>query len=327
MEILSFKEFFQLIIKNIKLLLWIAVLTIAGASIISFLLPEYYRSTTSIFTVKLAQTPVNETAFRRGNISDFGETQEAEQAIELLNSTKLREKIINQFDLYKHYEIPRESPAAWTFVLKTLDGNVGITRTKFNSIAITVVDKSAQMAANIANGFAHYLDTIKYDLVKERATDLLKNLESQCAEQQLVIDTLKRKMDDYSNRGVMSQFQRAYLIEAYAQSSPSERTKLKNLVDENIKYGEDFDRVERIYEKEIDNLMQINKFVVQTRADASLHFSQKFVIDQAVPAQKKYYPVRWLMVFVSLISSMIISVLLLLVRDKWSNFVQLVRSA
>lgn len=320
MEILSLNELFKIIWTNFRTLLIIAVLTIIGSAIVALILPVYYESTTTIFPVKLAQAPVNETAFRRGNISDFGETGEAEQALEILNSNSLMERVVEKYNLYEHYKIPRNLPASKTFVFKTYQGNVNIKRTKFNSIQIKVKDRDSIMAANIANSIADYLDTIKYEIVLTRANELIKNLEIHRDKQQGLIDSLKMQMDSLTNLGIMSQFQRGYLLEAYAQSNGPERTRLKKLVDDNINLGEKFDVVERIYGYEIENLLLLKKYLVQTKADAELQFSQKFVVDKAEPADRKAYPVRWLVVLVSLISAMFISVGLLLVKKRWPDY-------
>ncbi len=320
MEILSLNELFKIIWTNFRTLLIIAVLTIIGSAIVALILPVYYESTTTIFPVKLAQAPVNETAFRRGNISDFGETGEAEQALEILNSNSLMERVVEKYNLYDHYKIPRNLPAAKSFVFKTYQGNVGIKRTKFNSIQITVKDQDAKMAADIANAIANYLDTLKYEIVLTRANELIKNLEFQRDKQQRLIDDLKLDMDSLTNAGIMSQFQRGYLLEAYAQATGQERQQLKKLVDDNISLGEKFDVVERIYGYEIENLLLIKKYLVQTKADADVQFSQKFVVDKAEPADKKAYPVRWLIVMVSLISAMFISVALLLIQNRWPEY-------
>lgn len=320
MELLSLNELINLVINNFKKLATIALGTAIGSAMIALILPVYYESTTVIFPVKLSQTPVNETSFRRGNISDFGETGEAEQALEILNSTTLMDRVIQKFDLFTHYKIPRENSTALTFTRKAFGGNVDIKRTKFNSIQITVQDKSPQMASDIANSIASYMDTIKFEMVRQRANELIHNLEQQYTKQQLLIDSLKLEMDSMTNHGIMSQFQRAYLIDAFGQSSGNERRELKQLVDANIKNGEEFDKLERIYERELENLMLINKYLVQSRADADIQFSQKFVVDAAEPAERKSYPTRWLVVAVSVFSSLLISISLLLAKQRWPQF-------
>jgi len=320
MEILSLNELFKIVWTNFRTLVLVGIFTIIVSAIVALLLPVYYESMTTIFAVKLAQAPVNETAFRRGNISDFGETGEAEQVLEILNSNTLMERVIEKYDLYTHYKIPRNLPAAKSFAFKAYQGNVDIKRTKFNSIQITVKDKNPEMAANIANSIANYLDTIKYQMVQTRANELIGNLESQHAKQQHIIDEMKKEMDSLTSAGVMSQFQRGYLLEAYAQATGQERMEIKKLVDTNIELGEEFDRVERIYDREIENLLLINKYLVQARADAEIQFSQKFVVDKAEPAQKKAYPIRWLIVAVSFIAAMFISIGLLLLKKHWPAY-------
>ncbi|MDQ3141054.1 MAG: Wzz/FepE/Etk N-terminal domain-containing protein [Bacteroidota bacterium] len=319
MEIIKFDEIIKLIWKRRRLLVTIAICTVILSAIISYIIPEYYRSVANIFTAKLLQTPVNETAFRRGNLSDFGETEEAEQTIEILNSVRLQEKVIEQLSLYDHYKIKKDEPFARTFALETFDGNVTLKRTKFNTVQIGVIDKDPQMAADIANAIIENFDTIKYRIINERAQNLVRNLEAQKAKQHLIVDSLKQLMDTFSKRGVMSQFQRGYLIQAYAESSASERAHLKSLVDDNIRFGEDFDRIERVYESEIENEMLINKFLTQTLADAETQFSQNFIIDPAIPAEKKFYPIRWLVVAVSLLSAMICAISILIFQQKWPD--------
>ncbi|MBK8449252.1 MAG: hypothetical protein IPL42_04160 [Saprospiraceae bacterium] len=122
----------------------------------------------------------------------------------------------------------------------------------------------------------------------------------------------------------MSQFQRGYLLEAYGQSVGAERVQLKALVDSNIKLGEEFDQLERIYDTEIGNVLLIKKYLLQIKADGDIQFSQKFVVDVAEPAQRKSSPVRWLVVMVSLISAMFISVGLFLIQNRWPELKKLI---
>ena len=58
--------------------------------------------------------------------------REAEQALEILNSNRLIEKIIDKFDLYKHYELNKSEPFAHTYVVRMFKSNVRTKRNKFN---------------------------------------------------------------------------------------------------------------------------------------------------------------------------------------------------
>lgn len=322
MEVLSFLDLIKIIWANKKQLLTIMISTAMVSALLSFLLPEYYKSTTTFYPAKLAHTPINETILRRGNVSDFGETGDAEQALEILNSTALHNRVIEYLDLYPHYEINREKPFAYTEILKTFRSNFTAKRNKFNSIEIVVKDKDPKMAASIANTVTAYYDTVRYEINQKRANEMLKTMEYNYMVQRKAIDSLKHRMDSMSIMGVLSQFERAYLIQAYAESGPQEKGRLKQLVDNNIRYGEEFDVLEKIYDREVENNLYLTKFIAQTRADANFQLSQKFVVDTAVPAERKYYPVRWLVVLVSAMSSLVFAICLLLIKSKWPKIKQ-----
>ncbi len=317
MEVLSFLDLIKIIWLNKRVLGTIALSTALVSAALSFLLPEYYKSTTTFYPAKLVHTPINETIMRRGNPSDFGETGDAEQALEILNSTALHNRVIEHLDLYGHYEISRTKPFAYTDVLKNLRSNLSTKRNKFNSIEVVVIDEDPKMAAVIANTITSYYDTVRYEITQKRAQEMIGTMEYNYAKQRHLIDSLKHIMDSMSVMGVMSQFQRAYLIQAYAEAAPSERAGLKKLVDDNIRYGEDFDMLEKIYDREVENNLYLNKFITQTKADAEFQLTQKFVVDPAIPAERKYFPVRWLVVLVSSFSSLVFAVSLLLIKNKW----------
>ena len=141
MELINLADIVRLIWKNRKLIISIALIAAIIAGIASFLITPYYKSSTTIYPGKLSQAPINETALRRGNMMDFGSTEEAEQTIEILSSTNLQERIIEKFHLYDHYQIKKNEPLSRTLVLKEFQGNIAFKRTKFNSIVITVLDK------------------------------------------------------------------------------------------------------------------------------------------------------------------------------------------
>ena len=317
MELINLADIVRLIWKNRKLIISIALIAAIIAGFASFLITPYYKSSTTIYPGKLSQAPINETALRRGNMMDFGSTEEAEQTIEILSSTNLQERIIEKFHLYDHYQIKKNEPLSRTLVLKEFQGNIAFKRTKFNSIVITVLDKDPQIAANIANAIPVELDSVKYEMINTRASDLVKNLLTQKEIQLQKIDIIKKSMNQFKAEGVMSQFERGYLLQAYAESNPSERSRMKSIIDLNISKGEDFDRTERELDYELDNLYLLEKYITQAKADVEVRFVQKFIVDSAIPAEKKSSPTKWLIVVVAMISSVLLCIILLILRTNW----------
>jgi uncharacterized protein involved in exopolysaccharide biosynthesis len=105
---LSIAALFALIWKHRKFLSILAMITAIVAAVISLLLTEYYRSTVVIFPARTNSLTLNESSVRRGNISDFGEEEEAEQLLQIINSEELFERVIEKNGLYNHYKIDRD---------------------------------------------------------------------------------------------------------------------------------------------------------------------------------------------------------------------------
>ena len=97
---LSIAALFSLIWRHRKFLSILSIITIIVASIVSLLLTEYYRSTVVIFPARTNSLTLNESNVRRGNISDFGEEEEAEQLLQIINSEELFERVVRRNDLY-----------------------------------------------------------------------------------------------------------------------------------------------------------------------------------------------------------------------------------
>jgi len=58
----------------------------------------------------------------------------------------------------------------------------------------------------------------------------------------------------------------------------------------------------------------------EAKVDAEQVLSQKFVVSNAYPAEKKSYPIRWLIVVVSTLSSLLIAVITILLVENIKQF-------
>ncbi len=99
---LSLAALFSLIVKNFRTLIIVAIITMVISSLVSLLLTEYYKSTVVIFPAETSSLTLNESGIKRGNISDFGEEEEAEQLLQIIHSEDLQERVIKRHNLYDH---------------------------------------------------------------------------------------------------------------------------------------------------------------------------------------------------------------------------------
>ncbi len=73
----------------------------------------------------------------------------------------------------------------------------------------------------------------------------------------------------------------------------------------------------RLFQKQ---LIIIKTKYEQAKVDAEQELPQKFIVSNAYPAEKKSYPVRWLIVVISTLSSLLIAIISILLIENIKQF-------
>ena len=90
-----------------------------SSSIVSLIIEEKFESTVTLYPSKTSSITFNQNITEDQSVSKFGEDQEAEQMLQILESSSIRSKIINKYDLMSHYEIDLSSKYVNTNLTKT----------------------------------------------------------------------------------------------------------------------------------------------------------------------------------------------------------------
>jgi hypothetical protein len=80
-------------------------------------------------------------------------------------------------------------------------------------------------------------------------------------------------------------------------------------------YGGAYVSLRELHEEQIKQLALIKAKYEEAKVDAEQILTQKFIVNRAVKAEKKAYPIRWLIVVVSTVSAMLFAFLLLLIVE------------
>lgn len=300
-----------------KLLLIVTAIAAVVSIVVSFLLTPIYRSTAIVFPAATSTVSFSEQRNAKAAAMDFGEEEQAEQLVQILQSSRIRDKIVSQFDLMNHYEIDAKDPNKYFKLVKQYNSNFLFVRTRFGSIQIDVLDVNPQKAADMANKIVDLIDTVKNNMVAERtwpAFEINKRKKEQLEQERK--DVLF-KLDSLAELGVVSLEGRTNLFQAYVDSkSAQEKTEIKKTIDINMKHGSLFDGLEFIRNEKI---MQLEEFLVsyeQAESDAYSVFNHKFVVERAVVADKKDKPKRMIIVLLSTLGAFIFMVFALLIKDR-----------
>ncbi len=285
--------------------------------IVSLLMTPIFRSTAIVFPAATSTVSFSEQRNAKASSMDFGEEEQAEQMVQILQSSRIRDKIIQEFDLMKHYGIDENDANKHYKLIKKYNNNFFFVRTRYGSIQIDVLDRDAQLAADMANKIVDLIDTVKNTMVAERtwpAFEINKRKKEQLEKER---DAILRQLDSLSEMGVISVDGRTNLFQAYVDSrNAGEKAEIKKTIDVNMKYGSLFDGLEIIRDEKIMQLEEFKVSYEQAESDAYAVFNHKFVVERAVVADKKDKPKRLIIILLSTFGAFVFALFALLIADR-----------
>ncbi len=157
-----------------KILLIVTGAAFVVSAVIAFLMTPIYRSTAIVFPAATSTVSFSEQRNAKASSMDFGEEEQAEQLIQILQSSNIRDKIVSEFDLQKHYEIDKNDENKYYKLVKEYNQNILFVRTRYGSIQIDVLYRDPKLAADIANKCVDLIDTVKNEMVAARTMPALK---------------------------------------------------------------------------------------------------------------------------------------------------------
>jgi uncharacterized protein involved in exopolysaccharide biosynthesis len=303
-----------------KIIITITVIAAISATVVSILLTPIFKSTAIVFPAATSTVSFSEQRNAKASSMDFGEEEQAEQLVQILQSSKIRAIIVNRYDLMNHYEIDSDDVNKNYKLGKAWRNHINFTRTRYGSIQIDVFDEDRFLAAEIANKIVQIIDTVKNEMVQERTIPAFRINERKKDQLEVEKKAILRKMDSLSQLGVVSIEGRANLFSAYNESRNAiDRAFFKKQIDINLQYGATFDGLEMMRDEKITKLTKFEDAYEQAESDANTLFTHKFVVEPAVVADKKSKPKRLIIIIITTIGAFIFIIFTLLIKSRISE--------
>ncbi|MDR2084228.1 MAG: hypothetical protein LBP67_04470 [Bacteroidales bacterium] len=316
--------FINILLKNYKLLLWLTVITVILSSFFSspiFITPKY-KSQVVMFpssSNSISKALLTDQVSIKQDILQYGEDEQIDQMLQVLGSNKIRDRVVEKFNLLEHYGFSN-STYKYTKLNKAYNDNIKFRRTEFMAVSVTVLDKDAQMAADIANEIAALYDSVSVIMQKERALQAYKIVEQTYTN--LVNDIQKMEdslailrslgINDYETQSEMINQQMAIQI---ANGNKKGIEELQKQIDILARYGTPYVSIRDQLDYDKRQLSLIKVKYEEAKADAEQELTQKFIISDAYPAEKKSYPIRWLIVVISTISVFLMTIIIIVLFE------------
>jgi capsular polysaccharide biosynthesis protein len=292
-----------------------------------FITPKF-KSTVIMFPASsssISKSLLNEQSVKGQDITAFGEDDQAEQLLQILNSNRIRDRVMHKFDLMKHYNIDSTSEVKYSNLFKEYDNNITFRRTEFMAVQISVYDKEPQVAADIANTIASLLDSAKNDMMRQRSVKGFQVVEAEYNSMKAEKDKIVDSLITLGSLGVNDvEYQSQVLNQQFAISimngNRTAQAALQKKLDVLGKYGGIYMALKNSLEFKTEQLILLETKYKQAKVDAEENLPQKFIVSDAYKAERKSYPIRWLIIMVSTVAALFMSIIVIMVMEKISDY-------
>ena len=257
------------------------------------------------------------------NIYTYSDESESEQLLEISNSQDIKFKVIDAFNLDDVYKISKQNPLYRTYMLAEFNDNVSFKKTEYETVEISVLDTDPQRACSMCDSIVSFvnekinsLHRVKFEeVVRSSGIGLKKiNREIDSLEQKLNLLRENYKILDYESQSEqITKGMVKVLSDGKKNTAGGKELELwmKNLLEKGGEYDllakeqknsiSERDSIKTVYDRSISN------------ANNNLVYGHK--VQSPIPADKKSYPVRWLIVLMSTFAALFAAMLVILVLE------------
>src|ERR1051326_4580812 len=313
-----------------KTIIAVALLAAVSSAGVAYMIPEKFKSTVILFpapSVSVSKSLMAQNSSPQSDLLRFGEEDDMERMLQVLNSEEIRNRIVAKYKLAEHYGIEADNKFKQTLLRQEYDDNIQFRKTEYMSVKIEVLDRDPQMASNVANDIASLYDSTMVNMKRSRAMEAFKIVEKEYSVIQKEIQTKEDSLHKLMLLGVNDyESQAERLNEALGKAIVEGKTAAASELEQKIKtlsaYGTAYmalrDDLYRMREQ--SNILK-DKYE-DAKVDAEQNISEKFVVDRAFPAEKKSYPIRWIIVAVATASALIIALLSIALLENFKKIQQ-----
>ena len=247
------------------------------------------------------------------NISPYSDETETEQMLQIINSQSIVDSIIEKYDLWTDYKIDRNYQFAKSYMMYMYHENIKITKTPYDAISIVVNDKDPVTACNIAKDILYFYDKKVDELHRIKTSEVVNMYARQLENKQKDIDHWKQQLADLgTNYGVTNYEQQSKELTKGILSGSSKASELMRNLQQ---YGpEQIDLENKIIE-EATAYVDVKQDYEQNLRFFFSDLTYSNIITEPYPADKKCYPVRWIIVLFSGLGAFLLTIFILFVIE------------
>ena len=308
-EQFSFASIIPVIRKRLWLLLILGVVAAVASAIFSG--PNFIKPRYKSFAVLYPS-----------NISPYSDESESEQLMQLLQASCIRDTLMNRFNLPAHYEIDVNAPSGRFYLLQEFNERVKVDKTRFESIEVAVMDEDPEIAKEMVETILEQVDVLTNALHESKFKEVVIVKKFTVTALQTQVDSIESRLAFLrENKGILDiEMQTKELTQGYARliaaGKISKAKEMQNQLDTLKLFGGEFQELTELKLSVLTQLATFRSELARAQGDVSRNYSHINRIVEPEAADKKSYPVRWLIVFTAVFSTILVSIILFLLLER-----------
>jgi len=262
------------------------------------------------------------------NIAPYSDENETEQMIEMLQSGDIRDSVIHRFDLALHWRVDSTYKYFTSTMLYYYGQRVKITKTPYEAVNIEVWDPDPRMACDMVNAILDYYNIKVRRLHKEKFYEVVVNYEVIVREMKQKIDSLKERAQELGTKfGLMEyhaqtrEVMRALLGTGSQSGRQKEALKYRKNLEEK---GGEMLLIQEMMRAETEEFAVFKLDYDRALLDYNREYTHLNLLTKPLVADKKSYPIRWLIVIGSVLAVFFLTLVVIGVieRNRYITHVQ-----
>jgi len=258
------------------------------------------------------------------NISPYAEESETEQMLQLFQSQVITDSVIGHFNLSNHYGIKPDTKYFRTSLLYEYGQNVQISKTPFDAVEIKVLDRNPQMACDMVNAIIHYYNLNVETMHKQKYREVMNMYETLIHQKEKRIDSINRVISHitkeyglFNYSSISEEVAKGYLRTVEGANQTNINTQEVNRLRKGLEtVGSWLMALEELMLTEIKELSILKVEYEQQAKFYNAKMTYVNWISKPFPAEKKTYPIRWIIVVLTGLATALVSTLTFIAIEK-----------
>lgn len=254
------------------------------------------------------------------NISPYSDESETEQSIEIFQSRDIRDSLVKRFNLARHWKVDSgykyfESTLSWIYSQR-----VHVGKTPFEAVEIEVLDHDPVMARDLINAMLDAYNKKIRAMHKEKFHEVVLNYNFIMGVKKGYLDSLRSKAQELGMKYGILEYQaqtrevmRSYLSTGGGSVRSAEAKEMKKNLEEK---GPEMLLLSEMMRAESDAFSTMKLDADRALLDYNRDYTYVNVLSKPVVADKKTYPIRWLIVVFSTLSAFFVAVIIIGVIER-----------